>query len=157
MKPGMKKLLLQRGKELNKEKRGRLNLLLVRQAYLIGKLHGGSHQKVLELRKVQLEINVWYQTESEKIKIQSKIADAVEEEHVRIFHHELHKRHIRKSSILKLTPSSEDPIIGHEKCAEFLEQNVSDILTGSLDLEVESQKLLLNEVERYLQKKITTF
>ena len=39
VKPGIRKLLIERGKEINREKRGKLNLLLIRQAYLVRKLH----------------------------------------------------------------------------------------------------------------------
>ena len=45
VKPGVKRLLLQRGKEMKKERRGRLNLLLIRQSYLVKKLHSGYHNK----------------------------------------------------------------------------------------------------------------
>jgi hypothetical protein len=34
VKPGIRKLAMQRGKEINRAKRGELNLLLLRQAYL---------------------------------------------------------------------------------------------------------------------------
>ena len=39
VKPGIKKLAIQRSKEINKEKRLEINLLLLRQAYLAGNLH----------------------------------------------------------------------------------------------------------------------
>ena len=72
VKPGVKKLAIQRSKELNREKRGELNLLLIRQAYLARKLQLGDFGKLGELRGVQLEIEHWYQLESEKVIIQSK-------------------------------------------------------------------------------------
>ena len=45
VKPGIKRLLLQRSKEINREKRGSLNLLLIRQSYLVKKLHEGYYER----------------------------------------------------------------------------------------------------------------
>ena len=42
VKPGIKKLLIERGKEITKENTGELNLLLIRQAYLVRKLQAGN-------------------------------------------------------------------------------------------------------------------
>ena len=38
VKPGLKRLALERSKELCKEQRGELNLLLIQQAYLVNKV-----------------------------------------------------------------------------------------------------------------------
>ena len=54
VKPGMKKLLILRGKEINRDNRGKLNLLLVRQAYLVKKLHMGLLSKLKELEEVHI-------------------------------------------------------------------------------------------------------
>ena len=58
------------GKEMNKEKRGELNLLLLRQGYLTRKVQTGFQEKLSELKTVQLNIELWYQQESDKIKYQ---------------------------------------------------------------------------------------
>ena len=67
VKPGILKLGLNRNRELNKQKKGELNLLLIRQAYLGKEIFRGSLHKLAELRLVQEEINIWYPLESEKI------------------------------------------------------------------------------------------
>ena len=103
VKPGIRKLLIKRSKEINQERRGLLNLLLVRQAYLVRKLHMGCYDKLKEHKIVQNEIQNWYQQENHKIKIQSKMEDIVEDEKVNIYHHELHRKFMKKSSILTLT------------------------------------------------------
>ena len=72
VKPGIRKLAIMRSKHLNKEKRGELNILLLRQAYLARKLQLGNYRVLGELRGVQSEIERWYQKESEKVLIQSK-------------------------------------------------------------------------------------
>ena len=41
VKPNIKKLLIERGRELTKQKNGELKLLLIRQAYLVRKLQSG--------------------------------------------------------------------------------------------------------------------
>ena len=66
VKPGIKKLLIERGKEMNHLKNGHLNLLLLRQSYLSRKLQQGSHGHLAQLLLVQSEINNWYENESEK-------------------------------------------------------------------------------------------
>ena len=147
VKPGVKRLLLERGKEMKSESRGQLNLLLVRQAYLVGKLHRGEFERLEELKYVQNKINEWYSMENEKIKIQSKMEDFVESEKVRIYHHELHQRQIRKSSILKLDTPDEH-LSGHKECAKFLEENVARILTGPPDVDSHAQDILLQEVDK---------
>jgi len=75
VKPGIKKLLIERGKEMNHHKNGHLNLLLLRQSYLSRKLQQGKHSFLAELLLVQSEINNWYENECEKVKIQYRIED----------------------------------------------------------------------------------
>ena len=93
------------------------------------KLHDGSIEKLEELKDVQNQINDWYNQESEKVKIQSKMDDIIEFEKVRIYHHELHQKHLAKSSILKLE-APDSTFQGHKECASFPEKSVADILTG---------------------------
>ena len=69
VKPGVKKLLIQRGKELNKEKSGQLNLLLLKQAYFVLKLQNGDKNQLAKLKEVQAEIQGWYERDCEKIKL----------------------------------------------------------------------------------------
>ena len=46
VKPGIRKLALQRSKEINRERRGELNLLMLRQAYLTRLLQLGQLEKL---------------------------------------------------------------------------------------------------------------
>ena len=64
---------------------------------------------------------------------------------VGIYHHELHKKMIRKSSILKLETSS-GILEGHGPCAEYLEQTVEDLLLYPAHLNHAAQDILLAEV-----------
>ena len=102
VKPGIKKLAIQRSKEINREKRGQLNLLLLRQSYLARKLMEGEFSQYTELRCVQVDIEEWYQHESEKVLLQSRTYEVCCGEKVRIYHHGLHKKHLKRSSIMKL-------------------------------------------------------
>ena len=61
VKPGIKKLAIQRSKQLNSEKKGELNMLLLRQAYLARKLQAGDLSQFTELRCVQVQIKSWYE------------------------------------------------------------------------------------------------
>ena len=55
---------------------------------------------------MQVEIDEWYQNESEKVLLQSRSDEISMNEKVRIFHHDLHKKHLKRSSILKLQTDS---------------------------------------------------
>ena len=56
VKPGFKKLLIRRGQEINRERTGELNILLIRQSYLVRKLQLGKTHLLSELKFVQAEI-----------------------------------------------------------------------------------------------------
>ena len=56
-------------------------------------------QKLSELKYVKTEIQNWYIKESEKIKLQGKVDEIDESENVRIYHHEIHQKNIKKSAI----------------------------------------------------------
>ena len=68
-------------------------------------------------------------------------------EEVRIFHHGLHKKYIRQSSILKLDTGSEI-LEGHENCARFLENQVANLLFLKHVANSSSMEVLLTETER---------
>ena len=147
VKPGIKKLAIQRSKEINRENRGHLNLLLLRQAYLARKLLLGDFSHYFELKCVQVDIDEWYQKESEKILIQSRSDEVSSSEKVRIYHHDLHKKHLKKSSILKL--QTEFGLLeGHDQCAAFLENQVEDLLLNPATVDQAARESMLNEVEQ---------
>ena len=147
VKPNIKKLLIVRGKEVSREKRGFLNLLLIRQAYLVKKIQKGYFQKLSELKFVQNEIENWYRKESEKILLQGKVEEINEAENVRIYHHELHQKKIKKSAILKLQIEDNKIIEGHSACAAYLEDSVAQLLHLPPLLDAAAQDQLLAEVE----------
>ena len=147
MKPGIKKLAIQRSKQLNSEKKGELNMLLLRQAYLARKLQAGDLSQFTELRCVQVQIKSWYEKESEKILLQSRSDEVSMNEKVRIYHHDLHRKHLKRSSILKLQTEA-GLLEGHEQCSSYLEQQVADLLTHPGLLDPAAQELLLGEVQQ---------
>ena len=146
VKPGMKKLLIQRGKELNKERSGLLNLLLLKQCYFVSKLQKGELHRLPDLKQVQLQIQRWYESECEKVKLQARADEIGSSERVRIYHHELHAKHIKRSSILKLK-TEKGTLEGHVECAKYLEKAVGDILLHPAELNEAAQDALLKEVK----------
>ena len=146
VKPGIKKLGIQRSKEINKVRREELNLLLLRQVYNVRKVQQGQWDKLGELKTVNLLMEKWYQKESEKIQHQSRVQEFQASEKSSIYHHELHKKYIKKTSILQLqTPSG--LLEGHEACSSFLEKTVEDLLLHPAVLDPHAQHALLSEVE----------
>ena len=68
VKPGIRKIAMQRSKEINLARREELNLLLLRQIYLTRKLTVlGLTNQLGELQAVHLLIDRWYNKESEKV------------------------------------------------------------------------------------------
>ena len=75
VKKGILQLARERKREMNKERRGLLNLLLVRQAYLASKLLNGDLSCYTDLEEVKLRISDWFHRESEKIILLSRAHD----------------------------------------------------------------------------------
>ena len=69
-----------------------------------------------------------------------------ESERSTIYHHEIHKRIIKKTSILKLQ-TDQEIIVGHKACASFLEKTVEDLLLHHAQLDPLAQHALLAEVQ----------
>ena len=151
VKPGVKKLLINRGKEIKQERLGALNLLLLRQSYLVRKVQHGEGGRLSELKQVQAAIQQWHAQECEKVKIHSRSEELNTPESVRTYHHELHSQHIKKSSILKLQTEN-GLLLGHEACTEYLENAVDDILTKPANLNQAAQDSLLQEVKPVFTK-----
>ena len=57
----------------DKRKKGQTKSLIIRQAYLVRKLHSGNLEALTDLKSVQKEVNDWYDNENEKIKFQAKM------------------------------------------------------------------------------------
>ena len=137
---------MERGRELNKERRGQLNLLLVRQAHLTKKVQADVFGKLLELKEVSMIMGKWYIEESNKIAIQANIKDLEQSENVRIYHHALHQKSIKNSSILRLQTDA-GLLEGYRACAEYLEQSVASHLLQPAALDPMAQQVLLADVK----------
>ena len=88
----------------------------------------------------------------QKIKLQARADEIESSESVRIYHHELHKKHLKRTSILKLDTG--DKILeGHAECANFLENSVADLLLNQASLCNVSQEELLKDVQPVFTKK----
>ena len=152
VKPGLRKLAIERTKELNKERRKYLNLLMLRQTYLCRKVRGGEAANLVHLREIQLKIEDWFTQEVEKIKHQSRVDDIQQSEKVRIYHHELHQHQVKRSAILKLR-TDQGLLEGHSACADFLHQGVANLLLHPAELDSEAQLALLQEVHKSFTEK----
>ena len=96
VRPGIKKLAKQRGRELIRQMREELNVLRLRQGYLNRKIMQGETWQLTELKTVHLKIDKWYDTESNKIKYQSQANEYNTEEKDRVYHHDLHRKRMKK-------------------------------------------------------------
>ena len=105
----------------------------------------GETWMLADLKSVHNSIELWYMKEANKVKYQSLADEHQTEEKVRIYHHELHRKKFRKSSILKLETANGD-LVGHEACAEYLEKTVEDLLLHPAHLCPDAQDTLLDEV-----------
>ena len=136
VKPGIRRIAMERSNELNKEHRGALNILLIRQAFVTKKLRSdlNSISLLAELKQIQTQICDWYDRQSKKIQDQSRIDEFLSTENTRVYHHELHKQSIKRSSIVKLETEL-GMIEGHESCATYLESKVHELLDTPADLD----------------------
>ena len=98
------------------------------------------------LREVQLRIEDWFETEVEKVKHQSRVEDIQTSEKVRIYHHELHKKNYKKSTILKLQ-TEQGLLEGHDACAAYLQGALEDLLLQPAQLDQAAQDILLGELD----------
>ena len=145
VKPGVRQLGMLRGKVMKKDRRSMLNLLLVRQAHINKKIKLGQHEFLGELKTIHSMIQIWYETECNKVKDQSRAAEFQQSEKVTIYHHKIHKKKIRKSAILKLE-TTQGIIEGHTLCAEYLENDIKNLLLNDAGLDPVAQVALLEEV-----------
>ena len=146
VKPGIRKEAINRSRELNKQKRSRLNCLLLKQGFFTKELQGGDHDRLAQLCEVKILINDWYENESRKVILQARVDDVQESERVRIYHHEQHQKSIKRSAILKLdTPNG--LLIGHEACSAYLQSQLAALLLHQAELDPSAQEILLAELE----------
>ena len=118
----------------------------MKQSFYIRELQSGDKECLGKLRKVQTEIQDWFENESRKVVLQARVEDVQLSEKVRIFHHEQHKKHCKRSSILKLqTP--EGLLEGHSACSDFLQKEASNLLLTQAKLDPFAQEALLAEVK----------
>ena len=73
-------------------------------------------------------------------------------ERVRIFHHDLHKKHLKRSSILKLETES-GLLEGHSQCAAYLEDQVSQRLLNPSAVDQAARDTMLAKVMQVFTEK----
>ena len=101
VKPGIWKIAMGRNKEINEDKRSRLNLVLLHQIYLVKKIQTGKSQQwagwLTEHVGVQDQIQAWYKQAAQKIQHQSRVNEFQMSEQTRIYHHEIHQKLMKRS------------------------------------------------------------
>ena len=123
----------------------------LKQIYFTNKVQKGEMFYLGQLKKVNYNIIEWYDIESSKIVLQSRVEDVQQSEKVRIFHHEQHQKHLKKSSILKL--DTEDGLIeDHQLCSDNLVGQIEDLLPNPAVLNPLAQSTLLSEVDQVFFK-----
>ena len=146
VKPGIRRLAINRSKELNKKKRSVLNCLLMKQVFFTKELQAGDMSRFGQLIDIKARIQEWYENESRKVVLQSKVDDVQQSEKVRIYHHEQHKKQIKKTSILKLQTET-GQLLGHDACSAYLEKQLASLLLHPAKLDPVAQATLLAEIE----------
>ena len=145
VKPGLKSIALERQRQLRKDQRGELNLLLINQSYLVKKLRTSSFNNPSffnELKCTQSRIQNWYMEQSKKIQDQCRRNEFLPSEDTRIYHHDLHRQSIKRSSILELN-TEEGLLQGHDKCSSYLEATVRALVGSEAELDCDAQNFLL--------------
>ena len=148
VKPGIRSLAMARGRMINQERRRELNSLMIQQSFLTKEIQAGDQELLGELWDLQGRIQDWYQRDSQKIIIQSRVQDVQSSEKVRIFHHDQHQKRIRRAAILKLDTEDQGVVEGHRACSEYLASQVASHLGNLPDLDPTAQETLLREVSK---------
>ena len=117
----------------------------MKQSFFTRELQAGRLEHLGQLRQVQLDIQDWYENESRKVVLQARVEDVQLSEKVRIFHHEQHRKHIKRSAILKLQ-TSDGMLSGHSACSDFLQKEVAKLFLHPARLDSTAQAALLAEV-----------
>ena len=73
VKPGVRRLAINRSKELNKQKRSILNCLLMKQVFFTKELQAGDMSRVIQLTDIKARITEWYEWESRKVVMQARL------------------------------------------------------------------------------------
>ena len=89
---------------------------------------------------------------SKKIQTQTRRKEIQSSEQTRIYHHELHRKSVKRKAILKLD-TEEGMKEGHSECSTFLENQVRQLLEVPADLSLNSQEILLSEVSQSITEK----
>ena len=76
-------------------------------------------------------------------------------EKVRIFHHDLPKKNLKRSSIIKLLTES-GIVEDHDKCANFLENQVAGLLLNTAPVDQTARNIMLGEVDQVFTDKDNT-
>ena len=90
VKPGIRYIAKERSREINLQKRGNLDMLLIQQAYIVNQIkHSNpSFETLTQLYSVQSKIRKWYSDLSQKIQTQSRKDEFQQSEQTRFYHHE---------------------------------------------------------------------
>ena len=136
----------QLSRERSKNKKAKLNFLLLAQIYLSKQVSKGKLSFLPKLKEMQMQINSWFEEQAEKVKLFAKLHDIEDSEKVRIYHHEQLYRANNRSSITRLK-SAEGLVTGHRACADLLNKQTEDLLGAEAPLSQEAQDALLAEVE----------
>ena len=82
----------------------------------------------------------------EKVKHQSRVDDIQTSEKVRIYHHELHKKSLKRSFIMKLE-TEHGLLEGQAACSQYLQKSVEDLLLHPALLDPIAQNILLEDLD----------
>ena len=120
VKLGVRRNALKRARELKAEWRSEVNMLYIKQAYLVKRLKSNvTVDNLTALKYTQSLICKLYEKRSKKIQVQARSDEFVPSEATRIYHHELHKKYIKRSSIV-LLDTEDGQLEGHNACAKYL-------------------------------------
>ena len=116
----LKSLMIEHSSIMTRQRRGVINLLNLQLSHATTNLMSDRSSIVYaEYESIKLKINNWYQEESKNLLLRCKARDIDESESATIYHHQMHQKRFKRSSLLKLdTP--EGMKIGHTECQKYM-------------------------------------
>ena len=102
VKPSIKKIAIDRTREINKSNTRCPNSLYLKQIYFKNLFHQSNQTIYKKNLETNFEINSWLDEEEKNILIHINLKEITESKQIHMYHHEIRKKKVTKSAILEL-------------------------------------------------------
>ena len=102
VKPKIREIAIFHSREINKNKTGRLNLLILKQLHFSKMVRLGNQDFEVQLKSTNVDIKNFFEEEAKSLQLLINMRDTTESKKTNIYHHSLHRKKVQRSSINKI-------------------------------------------------------